>query len=113
MSVKCKIIRLFFRLEQLKTYGENEWKKRVKSPNDANEFTIEGKLRQAGIGAFHRKIFFSSQFILGKISTPTDEQKPLPTNTRKTPTLKYCAKKTNTDQEQRAKTVDVVRLKTG
>jgi len=50
MIVKCKIIRLFFRLEQLKTYGENEWKKRVKSPNDANEFTIEGKLRQAGIG---------------------------------------------------------------
>lgn len=36
------------RLEQLKTYGENEWKKRVKSPNDADEFTVEGKLRQAG-----------------------------------------------------------------
>ena len=36
------------RLEQLKTYGENEWKKRVKTTNDANEFTVEGKLRQAG-----------------------------------------------------------------
>jgi hypothetical protein len=84
------------RLEQLKTHGENEWKKRVKSINDANEFTVEGKLRQAG-----------------KISTPTDEQKSLPTSTRKTPTLKYCAKKTNTDQEQRAKTVDVIRLKSG
>ncbi|CAF3541406.1 unnamed protein product [Adineta steineri] len=83
------------RLEQLKTYGENEWKKRIKSTNDANEFTVEGKLRQAG-----------------KIPTPTEEQKPLPTSTRKTPTLKYSAKKANTDQQQRAKTVDVVRLKT-
>ncbi|CAF0899341.1 unnamed protein product [Rotaria sp. Silwood1] len=83
------------RLEQLKTYGENEWKKRVKSINDANEFTVEGKLRQAG-----------------KIPTLTDEQKPLPTSTRKTPTLKYNTKKNNTDQQQRAKTVDVVRLKT-
>jgi hypothetical protein len=50
-------------------------------------------------------------FVLGKIPTPTDEQKPLPTSTR--PTLKYNAKKTNTDQLQRAKTVDVVRLKAG
>jgi hypothetical protein len=53
---------LFLRLEQLKTYGENEWKKRVKSPNDANEFTVEGKLRQAGMFFFYyfntRKIFF-------------------------------------------------------
>ncbi len=56
---------------------------------------------------------FFSKFISGKISTPTDEQKSLPTSTRKTPTLKYCAKKTNTDQEQRAKTVDVIRLKSG
>lgn len=52
-------------------------------------------------------------FLLGKIPTPTDEQKPLPTSTRKTPTLRYNAKKTNTDQQQRAKTVDVVRLKAG
>ncbi|CAF2917376.1 unnamed protein product [Rotaria sp. Silwood2] len=84
------------RLEQLKTYGENEWKKRVKSINDANEFTVEGKLRQAG-----------------KIPTLTDELKPLPKSTRKTPTLKYNAKKNNIDQEQRAKTVDIIRLKTG
>ncbi|CAF1286362.1 unnamed protein product, partial [Rotaria sordida] len=83
------------RLEQLKTYGENEWKKRVKSINDANEFTVEGKLRQAG-----------------KISTLTNEQEPLPTSTRKTPTLKYNTKKNNTDQQQRAKTVDIIRLKT-
>lgn len=34
-------------------------------------------------------------------------------STRQTPTLKYHAKKTNTDQEQRAKTVDIVRLKAG
>jgi len=39
---------------------------------------------------------------------PTNGQK-----SRKTPTLKYNAVKTNTDQEQRAKTVDIVRLKTG
>ncbi len=49
----------------------------------------------------------------GKISTPTDEQKPFPTTSRKTPTLRYHTKKANTDQQQRAKTVDVVRLKTG
>jgi hypothetical protein len=35
------------------------------------------------------------------------------TSTRKTPALKYAAKKSNADQEQRAKTVDIVRLKTG
>ena len=39
---------------------------------------------------------------------PIIEQK-----TRKTPTLKYNAKKTNTDEQQRSKTVDIVRLKTG
>ena len=50
---------------------------------------------------------------LGKIITPTDEQKSLPSSTRKTPTLRYNAKKPNTDQELRAKTVDVVRLKAG
>ncbi|CAF3513009.1 unnamed protein product [Rotaria socialis] len=83
------------RLEQLKTHGENEWKKRIKSPNDANEFTVEGKLRQAG-----------------KVSTLTEEEKPIPTTARRGPTLKYNAKKTNNDQKQRAKTVDVVRLKT-
>jgi hypothetical protein len=44
-----------------------------------------------------------------KLSTPANEQK----STRKTPTLKYNAKKTNTDLQQRAKTVDIVRLKTG
>mgnify|MGYP006892777531 FL=1 len=50
MPFRCKQILLFFvlRLAQLKSYGENEWKKRVKSTNDAAEFTIEGKLRQAG-----------------------------------------------------------------
>ncbi len=52
-------------------------------------------------------------FFQGKISTPTDEQKPFPTSARKTPTLRYNTKKANTDQQQRAKTVDVVRLKTG
>jgi hypothetical protein len=107
---------LFLRLEQLKTYGENEWKKRVKSPNDANEFTVEGKLRQAGmffIIILIQEKYFKKYFFLGKIPTPTDEQKSLPTSTRKTPTLKYNAKKTNIDQLQRAKTVDVVRLKAG
>ena len=54
-----------------------------------------------------------SRNIPGKVPTPTDESKPLPTSTRKTPTLKYSARKTNTEQDQRAKTVDVVRLKTG
>jgi hypothetical protein len=39
---------------------------------------------------------------------PNIEQK-----SRKTPTLKYNAKKINTDLQQRAKTVDIVRLKTG
>jgi hypothetical protein len=102
------------RLQLLKTYGENEWKKRVKSPNDAEDFSIEGKLRQAGMFfSSHQKPNKSRKFRSGKISTPTDEQKPIPTSTRKTPTLKYSAKKTNTDQLQRAKTVDVVRLKTG
>ncbi|CAF1063837.1 unnamed protein product [Adineta ricciae] len=33
-------------------------------------------------------------------------------STRKTPTMKYSGKKTNTEQQQRAKTVDIVRLKT-
>lgn len=33
--------------------------------------------------------------------------------TRQTPTMKYSAKKTNTDEQQRAKTVDIVRLKAG
>jgi len=41
-----------------------------------------------------------------------NELKPLE-KSRKTPTLKYNPKKTNTDQEQRAKTVDIVRLKAG
>jgi hypothetical protein len=50
---------------------------------------------------------------LGKIAACTNEQRPIPTSTRKTPTLKYNAKKSNTDQQQRAKTVDVIRLKTG
>ena len=55
-----------------------------------------------------------NQNISGKVLTPADEQpKPIPTSTRKTPTLRYCAKKTNTDHEQRSKTVDVVRLKAG
>ena len=40
-------------------------------------------------------------------------QKVQVTSARKTPTLKYAAKKNNADQEQRAKTVDIVRLKTG
>jgi hypothetical protein len=62
---------------------------------------------------FKQQEFFYKNSFLGKIPTPTDEQKPLPTSTRKTPTLKYSAKKTDTVQEQRAKTVDVVRLKTG
>jgi hypothetical protein len=43
-----------FRLQQLKTYGENEWKKRIQTTNDANEFTVEGKLRQAGMFLFKR-----------------------------------------------------------
>lgn len=42
-----------------------------------------------------------------------DDQNQISTSTRKTATLKYSAKKTNTDQQQRAKTVDIVRLKTG
>jgi len=51
----------------------------------------------------------------GKLVTENDEQKPLSNNTRKGPTLKYSAKKPiSTDQQdQRAKTVDIVRLKTG
>lgn len=59
------------------------------------------------------KIDDYSRNIPGKIPTPSDESKPIPTSTRKTPTLKYAAKKANIDQDQRAKTVDVVRLKTG
>ncbi|UJR20854.1 hypothetical protein I4U23_023964 [Adineta vaga] len=42
-----------------------------------------------------------------KLSTTTEEHK----STRKTPTKRYIAKKTNTDEQKRAKTVDVVRLK--
>lgn len=57
--------------------------------------------------------FFPYIFRLGKVPTVTDEQRPLLTSTRKTPTLKYNAKKNNTDQQQRAKTVDVVRLRNG
>ena len=105
---------MFFRLEQLKTYGENEWKKRVKSTNDADEFTVEGKLRQAGMLFTLNAKDLSSLYISGKALTPTEEQKPLPTSTRKTRTLKYGAKKSDANQEQhRAKTVDVVRLKAG
>lgn len=59
---------LLFRLEQLKTYGENEWKKRVKSTNDANEFTIEGKLRQAGIELSSLLSIESIQIFQGKLS---------------------------------------------
>ena len=47
--------------------------------------------------------------------TLTNEQKQISTNNtnrRKTPTLKYNVKKNNIDQ-QHAKTVDIVRLKTG
>jgi hypothetical protein len=54
---------LFFRLEQLKTYGENEWKKRVKSKNDANEFTVEGKLRQAGMSFSFKQNFLYENFL--------------------------------------------------
>ena len=50
---------------------------------------------------------------LEKILTLTDEQKQNSTSIRKTPTLKYNAKTSNTDQKQHAKTVDIVRLKTG
>lgn len=44
-----------------------------------------------------------------KLSTSTSEQK----TTRKTTTLKYSAKKISTEQQQRSKTVDIVRLKAG
>ncbi|CAF2819700.1 unnamed protein product [Rotaria sp. Silwood2] len=46
-----------------------------------------------------------------KLLILTNEQKQSSTSTRKTPTLKYNAKKTNTDKQQHAKTVDIVRLK--
>ncbi|CAF1055457.1 unnamed protein product, partial [Didymodactylos carnosus] len=83
------IIPLKQRLQQLKTFTENEWKKRVQS-NDANEFTIEGKLRQTGK--------------MPTMPTTSDtETLPKPKRT----TIKYNANK----NAQRAKTIDVVRLK--
>lgn len=75
-----------FRLEQLKAFTDAQSNKQVQSsPDNALE----------------------------KHLTLMDELKQGLTSTRKTPTLKYNAKKTNTDQEHRAKTVDVVRLKNG
>lgn len=49
------------------------------------------------------------QFI--EIDTKSAE-KPQGTS-RQTATMKYSAKKTNADEQQRAKTVDIVRLKAG
>ena len=41
------------------------------------------------------------------------ESKPIVSEQKSRPLMKYAAKKTNTDQEQRAKTVDIIRLKSG
>ena len=41
------------------------------------------------------------------------EEKPVVSEQKSRPIIKYSAKKPSTDQEQRAKTVDIVRLKAG
>ncbi|CAF0986323.1 unnamed protein product [Rotaria sp. Silwood1] len=78
------IISVSKRLEQLKVFDEIE-------RNKLNKLASEN----------------SSE----KPSTLTNEQKQISTSTRKTPTLKYNAKKPNTDKQHHAKTVDIVRLK--
>lgn len=61
-----------------------------------------------------RKQLNETDWSIGKGPTSTDDSKSTSTSSsRKAPTLKYGAKKTNTEQDQRAKTVDVVRLKAG
>ncbi|CAF0992532.1 unnamed protein product [Rotaria sordida] len=79
------IISVSKRFEQLKVFDEIESNKRNKLP-------LEN--------------------LSEKLLTLKDEQKPNLTSTRKTPTLKYNAKKSNAGQQQHAKTVDIVRLKT-
>ena len=58
-------------------------------------------------------ILNSNLFRLEQFKAVGETETKKPTSTRKTPTLKYNAKKTNTDQEHRAKTIDIVRLKAG
>ncbi|CAF1131336.1 unnamed protein product [Adineta steineri] len=83
----------------------------VAYPEDAkieSENVIPVSKRLEQIKTFGETEWIKSVKPSEKLPAPVDVQK----STRKTPTLKYNAKKTNTDQQQRAKTVDIVRLRT-